>query len=224
MMHSRKTLILLLLLIIFPEISWSDAIVENILSSYRVTAGISVKQRQFDVQNEGSINPNGTLSEDFSYTPYIILGSPYRYIGESKWGSFIEYSISTFNLNQQMVNDELVDLGTSVKGYDIFVTPTLFYSFFGQNPSIKHDQTLLSGIGVGVGYLKATGDIIFTETTQERQDIDVSGLDLAVSIFVDYRIGNFTTRITAGGTTYTRDNLDYQAFAFSWDFGYTFGL
>ena len=223
-MRSKKTLILLLVLITHPEISWSDTIVENILSLYRVTAGVSVNSVDIDVYNEGSTSANGTLSEEFSYTPYIILGSPYKYFGESNWGGLMEYSYSTFNLSQQTVNDELVDLGTSVKGYDVFVMPTVFYSFFGQNASVKYDHTLITGLGVGIGYLKATGDIIFTESTQERLEIDVSGPGLAVSIFIDYRIGNFSTRISGGGTSHTQDNLEYDAFAFSWDFGYTFGL
>jgi hypothetical protein len=226
-MCSKKTLILLLLLITHPAISWSDTIVENVensLSLYRVTAGVSVNSIDIDVYNEGSSSTNGTLSEDFSYTPYIILGSPYKYFGESNWGGLMEYSYSTFNLSQQTVNDELVDLGTSVKGHDLFVTPTVFYSFFGQNPSVKYDHTLIAGLGVGIGYLKATGDIIFTESTQERHEIDVSGAGMAISIFMDYRIGNFSTRISGGGTSYTQDNFDYDAFAFSWDFGYTFGL
>ena len=100
----------------------------------------------------------------------------------------------------------------------------MFYSFFGQNTSAKYDHTLITGLGVGIGYLKSTGEIIFTESTQERHEIDVNGLGLAVSIFIDYRIGNFSTRISGGGTSYTQDNLEYDAFAFSWDFGYTFGL
>ena len=194
-MRSKKTLILLLVLITHPEISWGDTIVENILSLYRVTAGVSVNSVDIDVYNEGSTSTNGTLSEEFSYAPYIILGSPYKYFGESNWGGLMEYSFSTFNLSQQTVNDELVDLGTSVKGYDVFVTPTVFYSFFGQNPSIKYDHTLITGLGICIGYLKATGDIIFTESTQERHEIDVSGPGLAVSIFMDYRIGNFSKRI-----------------------------
>lgn len=223
-MLSKKTLILFLVLITHQGISWGDTVVENIVSLYRVTAGISANSVDIDVYNEGSTNTNGTLSEEFSYTPYIILGSPYKYFGESNWGGLMEYSFSTFNLSQQTVNEELVDLGTSVKGYDLFVTPTVFYSFFGQNASVKYDHTLITGLGVGIGYLKATGDIIFTESTRERHEIDVSGPGLAVSIFIDYRIGNFSTRISGGGTTYTQDNLEYDAFAFSWDFGYTFGL
>jgi hypothetical protein len=223
-MHSRKALILLLTIITLPKISWGDSIAGDLLSAYRITAGISVNSIDFDVSSEGSTSPKGTLSEDFSYSPVLILGSPYKYFGESNWGGLMEYSFSTFQLNQQLVNDELVDLGTSVKGYYAFVTPTLFYSFFGQGSPDKHDQTLITGLGAGLGYIKATGDIIFTETTQELHTIDVNGAALAVSLFVDYRIGNFVTRISGGLTSYTKDKHDYDAIGFTWDFAYVFGL
>lgn len=70
----------------------------------------------------------------------------------------------------------------------------------------------------------ASGGLIFTETTQQRIDIDVSGAALAVSVFVDYRLGNFVTRISGSGTTYTEAAYDYDVFGFAWSFGYIFGL
>jgi hypothetical protein len=224
MINSKSTLVLLLVIILIPELSWGDSSIGHLLSSYRITAGVSVNSIDFDVYNKDRTNPNGTLSEDFSYSPIIILGSPYKYFGESNWGGLMEYSFSTFRLNKQIVNDNLVDLETSVKGYYAFVTPTLFYSFFDRNPHDKYDQTLITGLGVGLGYLKATGDIIFTETTQERHEIDVNGAALAVSLFIDYRIGNFVTRISGGLTSHTKDDFDYDAFGFKWDFAYVFGL
>jgi hypothetical protein len=224
MVHSAKALVLLLAIITIPVTSRGDTLVESLLSSYRLTPGITLRSTDFDVYNKGSTNTNGTLSEDFSYWPFVVLGSPYKYFGESNWGGLMEYSLSFFKLDQQLVNDELVDLGTSVKGYHAFVTPTVFYSFSGQKPHGKYDQTVITGLGVGLGYLNASGDIIFTETTQQRFNIDVSGAALAISLFVDYRFGNFTTRISGRGTTYTEGGFDYDAFGFAWSFGYIFGL
>jgi hypothetical protein len=224
MMRTAKTFVFLLVIIALPGLSRGDTLVESLLSAYRLTPGISLRSTDLDVYNKDSSDTNGTLSEDFSYLPFIVLGSPYKYFGESNWGTLMEYSISVFELNQQLVNDELVDLGTSVKGYYAFVTPTVFYSFTGQKPHGKYDQTLITGLGIGLGYLNASGDIIFTETTQQRFDIDVSGAALAVSLFVDYRFGNFVTRISGGLTSHTKGAYDYDAFGFSWGFGYIFGL
>jgi hypothetical protein len=224
MLHTGKVFILLLVIMTLPLISRGDTLVESLLSAYRLTPGVSLRSTDFDVYNKGSTDPNGTLSEDFSYWPFIVLGSPYKYFGESNWGGLMEYSFSGFELNQQLVNDELVDLGTSVKGYYAFITPTVFYSFSGQRPHGKYDQTLITGLGVGLGYLNASGDIIFTETTQQRADIDVSGVALAVSLFLDYRFGSYVTRISGGLTSHAEGAYEYDAFGFAWSFGYIFGL
>lgn len=224
MIRSLVLRALSLVMLALPGISWSNEPVQNMLSTYRLTVGVSLNSIDFDVGSEGNTDPYGTLSEDFSYSPYIILGSPYKYAGESDFGGLMEYSFSGFNLSRQEVGGELVDLGTSVTGYYVFITPTVFYSFFGQDTNNKYDQTLVMGMGLGLGYLKAEGDIIFTATTRERHNIDISGPALAVSGFIDYRAGNFTTRISAVLNNYTKDSLDYDAFGFTWDFGYIFGL
>ena len=145
-MRTGKVFVLLLVIIALPGISRGDTLVESLLSAYRLTPGISLRSTDLDVYNKGSTDTNGTLSEDFSYWPFIMLSSPYKYFGESNWGGLMEYSFSGFELNQQLVNDELVDLGTSVKGYYAFVTPTMFYSFSGQRPHGKYDQTVITGL------------------------------------------------------------------------------
>jgi len=223
-MYSAKYLALPLIALMLPATSWGDNHEENFLSSYRVTAGITVNLIDFDVYNKDSTNTNGTLSEDFSYSPFVILGSPYKYFSESNWGGLMEYSFSGFQLNKQYTGGDLVDLGTSVKGYYVFATPTLLYSFRGQNSQDNNYRTIIAGLGIGIGYLNATGDIIFTETTQERFAIDINGAALAVSLFVDYRAGNFITRVSGGLTSHSKNNYDYDAFGFTMDFGYVFDL
>lgn len=46
-------------------------------------------------------------------------------------------------------------------------------------------------------------------------DVDASGAAPAVSLIVDYRIGNFTTRISGWGVTSTVGDFDYDAFGFA---------
>ena len=207
-----------------PGILWSETIDDGAQPSYRITAGISVYSTDFDIYNKGSLNPSGTLSEEFSYSPFIIIGSPYNYFSDSNWASSIEYSFAGFRLNQQLVNDQLVDLGTSVKGYYAFVTPTIIYSFSDMQLSNENNYSLLGGLGVGLGYLDASGDIIFTETTQQQLDFDISGAALAITLFLDYRIANYVTRISGGLTSYSEDDLEYDSFGFAMDFGFVFNL
>ena len=215
-------------LVVMPSgACWAEASLVDLLSSYRLTAGISLNSVDFDVYDKGSSSPNGTLSEDFSFSPLITVGSPYRYFGGSNWGGLMEYSFSGFQLNRQILGDDpdnLVDLGTSVKGYYAFITPTVFYSFFGQEAHNEKNHALIAGLGAGLGYLKADGDIIFTESTRERVDIDISDASLAVSVFVDYRMGNIMTRVSGGLVTVSHGEFDYDAFGFKWELGYVFGL
>ena len=222
MKHSGKILVLLLAIFMLPETSWGEGSAGSFWSTYLKRAGITFSLIDFDVYNKGSTNTNGTLSEDFSLSPFVTLASPYTFFGNSNWGWFMEYSLSSFRLNQQLIDIELVDLGTSVKGYYAFVTPILFYSFSGRDTSRKHGKTIIVGLGAGIGYLSATGDIIFTETTQQRIDFDVSGRAEAVLLYFDYRKGNFVTRLNTGLTGLTEGNFDYDASSFSLSFGYNF--
>ena len=223
-MRLKMTLIFVLMITGQPGISWSDVVEDEFLPSYRITAGISVYSTDFDIYNKGSLNPSGTLSEDSSYSPVVIIASPYHYFSDSNWASSIEYSFSGFRLNQQRVNNQLVDLGTSVKGYYAFITPTIIYSFSDMQLSSKNNYSLLGGLGIGLGYLDASGDIILTETTQQSLDFDINGTALAITLFVDYRIANYVTRISAGLTSYSEGDLEYDSFGFAMDFGFVFNL
>ena len=100
----------------------------------------------------------------------------------------------------------------------------MFYSFAGRQPYRKYDQTIIPGLGVGAGYLKADGDIIFTGSKQQRVDIEVSGPALAVSLFLEYRMRNLVTHISERGTTFPQGDLDYDVFGFLWSLGCIFGL
>ena len=193
-------------------------------SQYVFTVGVDVNSIDFDVYDKGSTSTNGTLTEEFTYAPFVILGSPHKYIGDSNWGMLMEYSFSGFNLNKQFVGDDYVDLGTSVKGYFAFVTPTLFYSFDNKELILNNKGKLIVGMGVGLGYLNATGDIVFTETTSHTHDIRVNGVATAISLFLDYRVGDFLTRVSGDLTTVTKNNFDYDSFAFSLGVSYVFEL
>lgn len=214
--------LLLFLTLATPVCSWADTSLAGLFEDYRTTMGIKINLIDFDVYNENSTSPNGTLSEDFSYSPIFTLGSPYKYFKDSNWGGLMEYSFSGFRLKKQLVNDRLVNLNTSVDGYYAFATPTLFYSFSNNNAETVSPQKIIAGLGIGLGYLKASGNIIFTETTQQLHDIDISGLALAISMFIDYQQDNFVSRISAGMTSHSKNNLDYDAFGFEWDFAYLF--
>ena len=213
--------IFVIALLAMPASSLGDAIDQSL--GYRVTTGINVSATDFDVYNKGSTDTNGTLTEDFSYAPFIILGSPYKFLKDSRWGLLMEYNFSGFRLSKQFVTGENVNLGTSVNGYYAFVTPTLFY-LFDNAVLADRRRSLIAGMGIGIGYLKATGNIKLTETTNQLFDIDVSGVATAISLFVDYRIGDFMTRLSGDLTTLSEGDFDYDSFAFNLGVSYVFEL
>jgi len=224
MRYSFMKTILFLLFLITPETSWCDGSFTGFLSSYRFTVGVSAYGGEFSVFDKNESPAAGTLSENFTYTPYISLRSPYRFFGESDIGVFMEYDFTRFSLNKQLVGEEQIDLGTSVSGYSAFVTPTLIVSYFGRQPYGENNQSLIFGTGFGLGYLSATGDIIFTETTQERQKINISSAAFALSVFTDYRIGNFSTRIAISMTDVPKSDMEYRYTGYIFRIGYIFNL
>ena len=218
-----NTLVYCLVLYSYSGLLCADTSV-NQQSQYVVTVGIDINSIDFDVYDKGSTSTNGTLTEKFTYAPFVILGSPHKYFGDSNWGMLMEYSLSGFNLNKQFVGNDYVDLGTSVEGYFAFVTPTFFYSFDKKALIPNGKGKLIAGMGVGLGYLKATGDIVFTETTNLTHEIRVNGVATAISLFLDYRAGDYHTRISGDLTTLTKNNFDYDSFAFSLGVSYLFEI
>ena len=220
-MTVRSVLMVFFVVLFCPTVLWAEATTLNEEPLYRLTLGVSVHSTDFDV-NDSNSNIQGTLSEDFGYAPFITLGSPYRYFSDTNFGWYMEYGLSAFRLEQQLVNDELVDLGTSVKGYYAYVSPVLFYNFGGRS---LEGHSFKFGVGAGAGYLKAKGDIILTETpTMERHEFNVGKLGLAVFVLTDYRYENFMIRASGAMPTIEANGREYDIFAFSMDFGYTFSF
>lgn len=224
MRRSFLKMILLLLFLIVPEVSWGDESLTNFLSSYRFTVGISAYGGEFSVFDNNESPAAGTLSENFSYTPYLTLGSPYKFFGDTDIGVLMEYDFTSFSLNKQLVNEENVDLGTSVDGYSIFAIPTLIVSLTGREPYGENNQSLVIGTGFGLGYLSASGDIIFTETTLEKKEVNISSAALALSVFTDYRIGNFVSRISIDMTAVPSGDAEYRYTGNNLRIGYVFDL
>ena len=198
----------------------------NIFSGYKVDLGISVKQLDFDVYDSGSSDTNGTLTEGMDTTYFFGLGSPYSYFSEEgNSGYYIEYGFSNFDMDEQEVDLEEVNLRTRVRGEYLYVTPMVFYQFGERGRESENHHSLIVGIGAGLGYLQSEGNIVFTEEpTNPVHDFDVSGFGLAVNIVLDYRVKNWMVRIRGGGPSITKNDFDYDIFEFSLDFGYSITL
>jgi hypothetical protein len=202
-----RRLITLLLFLITPQIVWGEVASAGIFSQYRLTAGVVSYTGDFVVFENEESPAAGTLTADFEMMPYVLLVSPYRYFGEKDFAVAMEYDFTGF-----------------VEGYSAFVTPTVVVSLFGREPYGKHNQSLIAGVGFGIGYLEASGDIILTETTLQRKRIDISGPALALSVFGDYRVEDYVFRVHLGMTSTIRGGDEYRFTKYSFDVGYVFDL
>lgn len=195
-------------------------------NNYSVNIGVALKSLDLDVYDAGSINPNGTLTEGEYFTYSLSLNSPYKFFSEnSRFGYYIEYAYSKFEMNSQLINNQSteVDLGTGVDGNYFSVTPVVFYNYFDSIRARKKDA-LIVGLGIGIGYLDAIGDIQFTETDNQIHDVDVNDFDISISIFLEYQHNDWFLRISSSGPDVTSGNFDYTISDFSMVFGYSFVL
>ena len=101
MSHSSRTITYLLLFFLTPRASWSDVSAIDFLSSYGFTPGVSAYTGELDVFVDGNSPAAGTLSENISYTSYVLLRSPYIFFGETNIGILMEYNFTSFSLNKQ---------------------------------------------------------------------------------------------------------------------------
>lgn len=217
-MNIRSIIVLLTAGFLIPSVSLAEEADSTYDFPYRLTLGISVYSTDLEVKDKNS-NAKGTLSEEFGYSPFLALESPYRYFNEkTDFGWFMEYGLGTFKLDRQLVNGQLVDLGTSVRGYHATITPVLFYNF---GDRLLNGHSFKLGVGTGLGYLHAKGDIILTESpVKERHDFKINDLGLAVYVLFDYRYKNLNIRVSGSGPTIDKGDHEYEILSFDMDIGY----
>jgi hypothetical protein len=188
---------------------------------FMIGVGISSKYVSFDVYRAGESTPEGTLTEGEYLTFFLLLGSPYRYFGKSSFGYYFEMGYSAYNFDRQEIGDNLEDLRTSVNGSYFYLTPVLFYDF--GNRRSQRDFTIKLGIGYGLGYLKASGDIIFTRDNQNTSySYNINEWGEAFSMMLDSRYKQWIFRIIASGPEITKGDFEYNIFDISIDVGYAF--
>jgi len=211
----------ILFFFIFPvSIKAEDNV--SLLSGYTLTAGVSMKQLDFDYYRSGNdISPAGSMTEGMYLTYLLRAGSPYVLSDNKKWGYYFETGFSDFAMSRQNTGNKEKDLGTSVNGNFWYMTPVGFY-LFGPVPDNKNELSIIAGAGLGIGYMSAKGEMILTEDgSNELHKVDIKGFDLAVNILLEARYGKWVSRIYGGGPYLDTGASTYSVFDFSWDFGYT---
>ena len=171
--------------------------------------GLTVKQVSLDVFEEGETDPAGILIDDLSFFPEFGVESNINYFPDSSWGYKFVVNLAGFDISKQEVDLDDVDLDTSADGYFFYAMPVGLYDFHKQNA----DSSLLVGIGVGIGYLNAEGDIILTELdTPVRQDFDFSELTYSTGVFFQYIVEGWSFSTSVAGPEVSDDDFDYNLF------------
>lgn len=183
-------------------------------NAWNYSIGLSLKQLSLDVYEKGQTDPEGILTDDFRVLPELGLESDITYSSDSSWGYKFVINLGWFEMTTQEVALEDVNLGTSAKGYFLYAMPVGVYDFFKE----KENSSLLVGFGLGIGYLNASGDIIFTESSpQTRHDFNISELTYAYGLFLEYTRHSWSYSISLYGPEVSDGSYEYNLF----DFGMT---
>lgn len=218
--HMSVFVIVIFVLLPFPIKAEND---NSLLAGYTLTIGASAKELVLNYyRSADDSDPAGIMTEGLHYTYLLRASSPYSLRENSRWGYYFETGFSNYSLSKQNVGEDTLDLGTSVSGTYWYVTPIGFY-LYGPVPGEKKELSILTGIGVGLGYLRAKGSMMLTEDGSNLlHNVDKDEIDIAASILIEAYYGHWVSRIYGGGP-YTESRQDaYSIVNFSWDVGYTF--
>ena len=220
-----RSLIILLLLIqtnVAWCIDWREA-----FGGSRLIVGITSKNISLTIQDpEDAFTDYGVMTHaDFSISPLLTFYTPDVYMNaHSRWGWFMEFGWRHYLVDHQeypqQPDIEPVDLGTRVSGNFFHATPMFFYNWGDRYIDEQGGRSFKVGMGLGLGYLSASGDVIFTETTQETHNFNIRGPGASVVVMMDYRHDNWYWRAIGGGPILQRGLYEYSLFDFSMDMGY----
>ncbi len=191
-------------------------------SIWDAIVGLSIKEVTLDVYDEGDSDALGTLADGFKLYPEFGLESGINYFADtSSWGYKYALNLSGFDLSRQEVDLDEEDLGTSADGYFFYAMPVLLYDFHKN----RGDSSLLAGVGVGIGYLNAEGDIILTEASpRTRQEFSFSEATWSAGVFFQYIIDGWSFSTSAAGPEVRDGDFDYSLFDFTLSVRRTFPL
>lgn len=229
-----KKLILITLILLPLSLSANESLNDleenkNSENGYSFDVFLTVSQDIFDAidDSSGNLDTLGSFSGDLNASFAISLNAPYHFFRHSNAGYYFNYNFNRFDLNEQdtSINSSSLDqdnLGTSVEGYNLYANASVFYNFGKKIILSKKDKSTKVGVGLGLGYLKADGNIILTELPNNpKQDINISGFGPVISFFIDHRRGPWIFRTEASATEVNDSEVDFSYSDISLQIGYT---
>jgi hypothetical protein len=166
-----------------------------------------------------------TMTSSLSVTPVIAIKGSLNKFKDSNFGYYYQVVVAPYKLGMQNLEDNSdirlsnvddlseVDLGTSIKGVALAVTPVFVYDH-----RISRDSIFQYGLGVGLGFMTAKGNYYDTEEAAGsacnnsvsiaqvqqncvKQSIDKSGVDISIGLIFAYHYKNYGFSLTFGGPT-----------------------
>ena len=209
-----------------PETTPSGPGKPGIFSLSSGDVGISFRGVSLDVVNPSDGVTIVNMDTGLKPTLTLNLTSPARYFGDSPVGYILRYGLSFFSIDTQdtPVTMDQEDLGTGVDGFFLSFTPMLVLdSARMRGPEAAGARF---GIGLGVGYLNASGDFIEFDTEamypypQYRRGIDVSSLAYGAHVFAEYSLGRLVLGLHSGFFNASGGGYDYLVGDYSIDAGF----
>lgn len=189
-----------------------------------VDVGVAWQVTEFDI-GSGADGVTTTMSNGFEATPLLRAQIPVRMLWSTAGhglGYTVRASYRRFALERQDLGgtaDEEADYGTRVRGHALYVLPYLVGRVREGN------SELTAGLGVGLGQLRASGDVLVrgdagNPTALAREAVDIDGWSTAIGAFLEYRYGRLVagmeTVILAGRGGGRDYDLGLSAFTLGW--------
>ena len=113
-------------------------------------------------------------------------------------------------------------MGTSVKGKFLYITPIIFYNWGDAVFKNGKGHAFKIGLGLGLGYLQAKGNIVFTETTSETVNIDINDIATTFAMMLVYRFNNVSIRFRGNSPGVSYEDTNYDIIESAMDVRYIF--
>jgi len=170
-----------------------------------IDAGISLGSIGFQV-NDKNGQLLGELKEDLGENIYLATRFKQNDgLWDSNWGYFMELGFGSYNIHTQEVDKEIINLGTDINGKYAYLTWVLYYKHL-----LKNDAYMAYGLGLGLGYLHAEGDVKLTEVNGEPTiNVDVSDVSGSTGFYVEYHRKKWFGRLVIYGPKFTEEPYEF---------------
>lgn len=167
--------------------------------------GVSLGSIGFEVKNKDG-DLLGEMKEDLGENIYLATRFKQNDgLWDTNWGYLMEFGFGSFNIHTQSVDKEVVSLDTDVNGKYLYLTWVLYHKH-----RLKSDAYFSYGLGLGVGYLDADGDVKLTEEAGEPVvDVNVSDFSGSTGFYIEYQREKWFMRLVSYGPRFTEEPYEF---------------